>query len=360
MRRDRREDLRASDYVATARLNADQSIPNATDTVLQWVSDFDPQSWLKNTGTNTARFQPSIAGYYNTSVGVWWAAGSISNNQDNVQMRKNGNTYVILQNQITTSTGTSVGGSKLVYLNGSTDYVDVTVYTANPTSQTVLYGSATGQGTWFSATLLASGAGFTGAAGATGPTGAGATGPTGPASTVTGPTGSGGGANITNPTQGAVLTATGTSISTIIAQTNLVYTGTGLGVNTSAPAGSLDVSASVTNPAYIRTPLYTRIPIVNLSNTASDTSLNLSANVTNTSGTYYNITVPDFNALTLPATTTSNVDGGAFWVLRNNTAYTLTITVTNTLTITSPLVIPSRNTSTLVVSPASNNTIVLF
>lgn len=236
----------------------------------------------------------------------------------------------------------------------------MTVYTANPTSQTVLYGSATGQGTWFSATLLASGAGFTGAAGATGPTGAGATGPTGPASTVTGPTGSGGGANITNPTQGAVLTATGTSISTIIAQTNLVYTGTGLGVNTSAPAGSLDVSASVTNPAYIRTPLYTRIPIVNLSNTASDTSLNLSANVTNTSGTYYNITVPDFNALTLPATTTSNVDGGAFWVLRNNTAYTLTITVTNTLTITSPLVIPSRNTSTLVVSPASNNTIVLF
>jgi hypothetical protein len=34
--------------------------------------------------------------------------------------------------------------------------------------------------------------------------------------------------------------------------------------------------------------------------------------------------------------------------------------VTNTLTLASPLIIPSKNTSTLVVSPASNNTIVLF
>jgi hypothetical protein len=179
--------LAVGNYVMTAKLSADQTIATASDTVLPWVSDFDPQSWLKNTGTNTARFQPTIAGYYSTSVGVWWAKGVLNNEQDNVQLRKNGTTYVILQNPIPTATnaGLSMGGSKLVYLNGSTDYVDVTVYTSNTTNQSVQYGGgSSGVGTWFSAHLLASGAGFTGPTGWTGAasTVAGPTGPTGPSS----------------------------------------------------------------------------------------------------------------------------------------------------------------------------------
>lgn len=175
--------LAAGDYVMTAKLSADQTILNATDTVLPWVSDFDPRSWLKNTGTNTARFQPTIAGYYSTSVGVWWAKGVLNNEQTNIQMRKNTGTYAILQNPIPTATnaGLSMAGSKLVYLNGSTDYVDVTVYTSNTTNQVVQYGGgSSGQGTWFSAHLLASGAGFTGPTGSPGSaTNTGATGPTG-------------------------------------------------------------------------------------------------------------------------------------------------------------------------------------
>jgi len=557
--------LAASDYVCQGKLGGDVTVPENTNYwVIPFVSDFDPNSWVVDAGsggssggvggyTSRARVIPSVAGYYEVSVGARWEAGVTTSNQDNVQILKNGNTIMLSQNPIPTSTiPLSMCATKMVYLNGTTDYVNFTAYSADSGGQ-VLYADG-GNSTWFSVHLIAYGAGFTGDTGVTGPSGdpgppgeagergsqgeigptgatfttlvvesataqvlsptsfvlssgdaavgtvesldvlnegtytqfvapsitvpgdvvsvgivdsslsnyytilftyglggaefstnasgsgetasgtyastdvfsiytdgtqaflyknavlltsatlntsvqyrflagattvtetggytftnvrfyptgrrgptgeTGATGETGPTGWTgwTGPTGpgaAGGGANITNPGQGFLLTATGTSTSEIVAQSNLVYTGTGLGVNTSAPAGSLDVSASVTNPAYIRTPLYTRIPVVNLSNLASDTSLNLSSNVTNTSGTYYNITVADFNALTLPATTTSNVDGGAFWVLRNNSAYTLTITVTNTLTLASPLIIPSKNTSTLVVSPASNNTIVLF
>lgn len=129
-----------------------------------------------------------------------------------------------------------------------------------------------------------------------------------------------------------------------------------IGSNHTAPAGILDISAARTNPAYIRTPLYQRIPVINLSNTTTDTSLTVTAD---TYGTYYNITVPGFNRLVLPSST-ATTDGGAFWVLRNNTAVTLSITLPNTLTLASPLVIPSRNNATLVVDANSANTIVLF
>jgi len=129
-----------------------------------------------------------------------------------------------------------------------------------------------------------------------------------------------------------------------------------IGSNYVTPAGILDVSAARTNPAYIRTPLYQRIPVVNVSNATTDTSLTLA---TGSYGTYYNITVSAFNRLVLPVSVSSN-DGGAFWVLRNNTNATLTITLSNTLALTSPLVIPARNNVTLVVDASSNDTIVLF
>jgi collagen type VII alpha len=307
--------LAASDYVTTARLNADQTIPNAADTVLQWIADVDPQSWMKNTGTSTARFQPSIAGYYSTSVGVWWAVGTVSNNQDNVQLRKNGTTYVILQNQITTSAGTSVGGSKIVYLNGSTDYVETTAFTGNPTSQVVQYGSANGQGSWFSATLLASGAGFTGPQGqtgpiGTGPTGVGATGATGP----TGYVGVDGSTGATGPTGAGATGATG--------------------------AGA----TGPTGPA-----------IPSISETAASSITLSSANY----NTLFYLTNPSFNAITLPATT-ATTDGGKYWTLRNATNTQMSITLTNTLNLRSPFFLPSYVTQTLVVSGVTASTILII
>jgi hypothetical protein len=61
----------------------------------------------------------------------------------------------------------------ITYFNGTTDYVEVTAYTGNPTSQDI-HGESSG--TWFAASLQTVGSGPTGPTGATGATGA-----TGPA-----------------------------------------------------------------------------------------------------------------------------------------------------------------------------------
>ena len=75
--------------------------------------------------------------------------------------------------------------------------------------------------------------------------------------------------------------------------------------------------------------------------------------------TFFYLNNSGFNAVTLPVSTVT-ADGGNYWTLRNGTQNTLSITLTNTLTLSSPLVIPPENTSTLVVSGVSSNTILLF
>lgn len=142
--------------------------------------------------------------------------------------------------------------------------------------------------------------GPTGPTGAIGPTGIGPTGPTGAASTVTGPTG---------------------------------FTGA------IGPTGSTGIG----------------IPAM-LVQEVSGTSLTLSA--TNYNFFFY-LTNSAFNAVTLPTSTATSA-GGNFWLLRNATTGNLAITLTNTLSLTSPLVIPSGNSSTLTISGVTSNTILLF
>jgi hypothetical protein len=88
----------------------------------------------------------------------------------------------------------------------------------------------------------------------------------------------------------------------------------------------------------------------------SGTSLTLSSS--NTGRSFY-LTNSGFNAMSLPSSV-NRFDGGSYWSLRNATASQLTITLTNTLNLTSPLIIPSSNTQTLVVSRDTSNTILLL
>ncbi len=169
-----------TDYVTQGRLATNQTVTAVSDTVIAFINDYDPQNWLSSN-----RFQPTIAGYYMITLGVWWASGS-SGDQTNIQMRKNNSSFFIDQHPVTTTSGLSQSGSRLIYLNGTTDYVDFTAYTTSSPSQVL---QAT-NGTWFTAVLQMNGA--TGATGATGPTGLqGATGVTGPTGRTgaTGPTG---------------------------------------------------------------------------------------------------------------------------------------------------------------------------
>jgi hypothetical protein len=84
--------------------------------------------------------------------------------QANFQARINGNTFAIIQNPNNNQTGQSFAFTKIMYLNGSTDYVDFTFYQITGVARSILYGTAQGSGTWFSAALLVGGGGssFTG------------------------------------------------------------------------------------------------------------------------------------------------------------------------------------------------------
>jgi hypothetical protein len=96
-----------------------------------------------------------------------------------------------------------------------------------------------------------------------------------------------------------------------------------------------------------------RYPVTEVSGTSL--TIDLSSNFNRN----FYLTNTGFNALTLPAATPTSF-GGVYWTLRNATAGNLSITLTNTLSLTSPLVIPASNSQTLLVSDQSTNTILLF
>lgn len=127
-------------YVKLARLT-NQTIPNGADTLIGFSTMSDPNSWYTGITTRTT---PTVSGTYNVTGMVNWQAGSITNDQTNIQLRKNGTTFAVSQVGIQTFTYTqNVCG--IVTMNGTTDYIDFTVYTANPTSQDV---RGTADGAW--------------------------------------------------------------------------------------------------------------------------------------------------------------------------------------------------------------------
>ena len=158
--------------------------------------------------------------------------------------------------------------------------------------------------------------GPTGSAGSTGPTGAASTvtGPTGPASTVTGPT-------------GAASTVTGP-------------TGNAGNAGSTGPTGPAGGGGSST------------LTVSEVTGTSASLS---SSNYS----TYFYLTNSGFNALTLPSSTATS-DGGRYWTLRNATNAYLSITLTNTLNLVSPVIIAPSNSLTLVISGISANTILQF
>jgi hypothetical protein len=129
----------------------DQSIPSAADEIIQFVDQYDPQGWWDG---GTYQFTPTIAGYYTVSLGVWFENPNDNAVQLNVQMRVNGNQEMICQQPATTVSGVSLFGTKIVYLNGSTDYVDFTAYQGTAAAVKIQQGNSVGSGTWFSATYM--------------------------------------------------------------------------------------------------------------------------------------------------------------------------------------------------------------
>jgi hypothetical protein len=125
--------------------SGNQLVSTSSDVIIQFVDDLDPNNWLSN-----HVFQPNVAGHYLISLYTWLTPGSGSG-QNNCQINKNATTQIaIYQNTLPTGTvGISIGGTKLVYLNGTTDFLQFTVYSNSATDQYLQYGS----GTYFTAIL---------------------------------------------------------------------------------------------------------------------------------------------------------------------------------------------------------------
>ena len=88
---------------------------------------FPSEVFDTNSNFASSCFTPTVSGYYqlNVSVGV---SGGVSN-QALVRIFKNGAVFKNLQNSNSSTYG--LIGSALVYANGSTDFFEVYVYTAN-------------------------------------------------------------------------------------------------------------------------------------------------------------------------------------------------------------------------------------
>jgi hypothetical protein len=140
-----------SSYICDGILASNQTFATGSDTIIAFIDYLDPNGWLTSN-----QFKPTIAGYYNISFGVWLQNPAISSNQVNTQMRKNGNSMILSQQPLNNGTGISLGGSRIIQMNGTTDYIDWTIFqgSGDRSTGTLLQGTANGSGTWFSAFLL--------------------------------------------------------------------------------------------------------------------------------------------------------------------------------------------------------------
>jgi hypothetical protein len=139
-------------YVCNIGLAADQSIVSGSDAQIDFIDIDDTNNWYDPTAK---RFTPTIAGYYHVDFTVWFDPATVTTAQYNVQIRKNASTVLIIQQPtINNGTGQSLTGSKLIYFNGTTDYIDFTAYQSTGVNRTLQTG-ASSSGTYASIFLLA-------------------------------------------------------------------------------------------------------------------------------------------------------------------------------------------------------------
>jgi hypothetical protein len=127
-------------YVKLAR-TTNQTITNGSDTLIGFTATSDTNGWYSGITTRTI---PTVAGTYRVDVMLNWQTGTVTNNQTNIQIRKNASTFALHQVGIATFSYSQTACG-IVTMNGTTDYIDFTVFTGNPTSQVV---TGTADGAW--------------------------------------------------------------------------------------------------------------------------------------------------------------------------------------------------------------------
>lgn len=89
--------------------------------------------------TTNYRFTPNVAGYYQFNGKVYFD-NTGTTHRFFAYLYKNGSNYTTFDLTNGNPYG-SVGGSDLIYLNGSTDYVELYAQTSSTTTRTIYFGS---------------------------------------------------------------------------------------------------------------------------------------------------------------------------------------------------------------------------
>ena len=129
----------------SAYATSNQSISSATFTKIT----FDTEIFDTNSNFASSRFTPTVAGYYQVNGNM--RCGGTSKSVSVVAIYKNGSIYAY-GNQINGTGAVQLVVSEVVYLNGSTDYVELYGY-VDATSPTFEY-ATTAANCRFSASLV--------------------------------------------------------------------------------------------------------------------------------------------------------------------------------------------------------------
>ena len=102
----------------SAYASSNQTISTSTYTKIT----FDTEEFDTNNNFASSRFTPTVSGYYQINAYINFGSGGTS--RAIVQIYKNGsNVKQITDTQATSANQT--GGSALIYMNGSTDYLEI-------------------------------------------------------------------------------------------------------------------------------------------------------------------------------------------------------------------------------------------
>ena len=135
----------------SAYSNANQNISNNTSTKVALNAEtFDTANCFDS--TTNYRFTPTVAGYYQINAGIYFAGTAMTNIQ--LYIYKNGSQ--IFTNLVANGISVSDFGiqhASLVYLNGSTDYVELYGY-SSAASGNKFNGGTNPCGTYMSGSLV--------------------------------------------------------------------------------------------------------------------------------------------------------------------------------------------------------------
>lgn len=93
---------------------------------------FQTEEWDTNSNFASSIFTPTVAGYYQINAAV----RAPQNGELSIIIYKNGSNYKV-GNNVNTNSVYSMGVSALVYFNGSTDYVEIYVFSSAASTPTV-------------------------------------------------------------------------------------------------------------------------------------------------------------------------------------------------------------------------------